>query len=130
MRTPMHTLGSLVFLALANAVATTLLGWWSVPIVSAFWAIVAPRRGAVLIAVLAGAGSWAGILGWSARSGPIRKVDPLLTQIMGLPERSLLVLTLAFGALLSGSAVLIVRRRLPFRSVGSAHDATSPPTGP
>lgn len=105
----MRQLANLLALTAVLAVATVLIGWSAVPVVAAVWVYSMPRRGAVIYAAVAGALAWGGLLLWYARSAPIGAADALVTEILGVPARSLIVLTLAYAALLSGSAALVAQ---------------------
>lgn len=104
---------NLLALALTIAIATTLVAWWTVPIVAAIWTVVYPRRGAVLYASVAGALSWGAMLLWTSRGGPVGHVDRILADIMGAPDRGLIILTITFAALLAGSAALVTQAVRP-----------------
>lgn len=112
----MRALGNLITFTLALAVATVLVGWWAVPVVAALWTILTPRRAAVIYAAFAGAMSWASLLMLQARGGPVGAVDRLVAQLLNVPGRTLIVLTLLYAALLAGSAALLAQALRPARA--------------
>jgi len=127
----MRALANLVALILTIAIATALVGWWSVPIVAGIWTLAAPRRAAVIYASFAGASAWGSMLLLIARGGPVGELNALLSQIMNVPGWGLIALTIAYGALLAGSAALIAQsirpvRFRPFTGL-TASQTTSPP---
>jgi hypothetical protein len=105
-------LNMIAFIALIAA-CTAFVGWWTVPLVSAAWTYAAPRRAGVLYAALAGAFAWGVLLIIMSQQGAITPVDTLLSQVLGVPPRSLLALTLAYAALLAGSAALVTQAVKP-----------------
>ncbi len=90
-------------LALLFAVASALVGWWTVPIVAALWGLV-PTGRPWLSAALAAASSWAALLLLTALEGPVGELAVVLGGVMGLPAAGLLLLTLILPAILAGSA--------------------------
>lgn len=109
----MRALANLVALILTIAIATVVVGWWTVPVIAGIWTLAAPRRAAVIYAAFAGAAAWGVTLLLIARVGPVGAVDGLLAQIMNVPPRTLIGLTLAYGALLAGSAALLAQAIRP-----------------
>lgn len=99
-----------VLLAEAFAVATFALGWWTVPIVAAVWALVSadPRR--VRNAGIAAAAGWATLLVLDAVKGPVGTMASQLGGIMRVPAPVLVILTLVFPALLAWSAGALFSR--------------------
>src|SRR5581483_6977066 len=95
-------------LALAVALATAWLGWWSVPAVAALGTVLSGLRpAAIRRAALGGALGWALLLGWTALHGPVGEVARRLAGVFALPVWALVVLTLAFPALLAGCAAAV-----------------------
>ena len=109
----MRALRNLLALTLTLAVATALGGWWAVPLVSAVWTLGAPRRAAVLYAAVAASMAWTALLFWTASGGAAGAIDDVLAQIMHLPVRAPIALTVAYGALLAGSAALVAQAIRP-----------------
>ena len=109
----MRALVNLVALALALALATVVVGWWTVPLVSGVWTLAAPRRAAVIYAAFAGAIAWGSLLTWTARVGPVGALDRLLAQVMNMPRGGVIGLTLLYAALLAGSAALLAQAFRP-----------------
>ncbi len=106
-------LRSWLLLTILCAIATVLVAWWAVPVVVAVWTALLPRRGGVLTATAAGAAAWGGLLLFAARNGRIDDVAALLGAILGASAWSVVALTLLYGALLAGSAALVVRALIP-----------------
>ena len=90
---------------LAIAAATWLLGWWSVALVAAVAGVVYRQHGgrAGLMA-LAGAEAWALLLIADASTGPFGQLGELLQGVMSIPSPALVLMTLAFPALMGWSA--------------------------
>jgi hypothetical protein len=112
----MRAIVNLVALILTLIVATVFVAWWAVPVVAFAWTLATPRRAAVFYAAFAGATAWGALLSWMSRSAPIGQVDALMAQIMDVPERSIVLLTLTYAALLAGSAALVAQSIRPPRS--------------
>lgn len=102
-----------VLLAVAFAVATFALGWWSVPIVAAVWGFFSTDAHRVLKTGLAAAVGWASLLLLDAARGPVALMAAQLGELMNLPAFALYVLTLLFPALLAWSAAAVTRRPDP-----------------
>ncbi len=106
-------------LSVAFALATTLIGWWAVPVLGCFWGFYesAERRTALVASVAAGLG-WTLLLLWTAAMGPLPSLVQRVAGVMGVPSISLIGLTvmfpmaLAWGAgVLGGTARLAWKRR-------------------
>lgn len=92
-----------IVLMAAFGAATTLLGWWAVPVVGGAWGLLASRRGAWRAAAGTATIAWAILLAASVASG----LGTLISQLNGslrLPALILALLTLIFPAVLAGSA--------------------------
>ncbi len=103
-----------VLLAEAFAVATFGLGWWSVPIVAAIWAVASRDENRARTAALCAAGGWATLLLLDIAKGPVITMGSQLASVMKFPAAVLYLLTLLFPALLAWSAATLVpgfRRR-------------------
>jgi len=102
-------------LTLAIALGTWIGGWWMVPIVAgAYGAWGARRHSAVLTAMLAGAGGWGLLLAYTAMLGPVARLTQLFGTMFRMSGTTLVVLTVAYAALLAVSAAAFARgvRRL------------------
>jgi hypothetical protein len=97
-----------VLLAEAFAVATYGLGWWSVPIVAAIYALASPSKRKALIAAACAAAGWATLLLLDIAKGPVIAFGSKLGQVMGMPAIALYLMTLLVPALLAWSAATIV----------------------
>lgn len=101
----------LAFLALTLAFAAgSMLGWWAVPATAALWGALRPSQGRpALVAALAAALAWAGWLLVDAISGEgaFGVLAVRLSALMSLPAFVLVVLALAFAALLAWSSAAV-----------------------
>ena len=97
-------------LAEAFAVATFGLGWWTVPVIAAAWAIFSSDPHRVRNVSVAAAGGWATLLVLDAVRGPVDVMAAQLGAVMGLPPFVLYFVTLLFPALLALCAATIARR--------------------
>lgn len=107
----MHLIG----LTLAIAAGTWIGGWWMVPVIAgAYGAWGAHRASAVLTAMLAGAGAWGLLLACNASVGPVFRLTQLFGTMFRMSGITLVVLTVAYAALLAVSAAAFARglRRL------------------
>ncbi|MGK2963387.1 MAG: hypothetical protein ACSLFK_14790 [Gemmatimonadaceae bacterium] len=102
-----------VLLAVAFAVATWGLGWWSVPLVAALWGFFSSDFHRARNAALAAAGGWASLLLLDAARGPVGAMAGQLGELMNLPTFALYLVTLLFPALLAWSAAAVMRRPDP-----------------
>ena len=91
------------------AALTWLLGWWGVPIVAAMVGYVHFRQGGGGWRVaLAGAVAWGALLLVNATAGSVGAVARTVAGVVGAPPVALVLLTLAFPALLAWSAATVV----------------------
>ena len=97
-----------VLLAEAFAVATFGLGWWTVPIIAALYALASTNPKRARTAGLCALGGWATLLLLDAAKGPVGTMATRLGGVMGLPGVVLLLLTLIFPALLAWSAAALM----------------------
>jgi hypothetical protein len=101
--------------AICAVVATSLAGWWLIPVVAALWVRVLPR--ADLPATTCGLGAacgWAVLLLVDAAEGPVSTVARRAGGAFLLPGWAFVGLTLVFGALLASTAAIVAgtsRRR-------------------
>jgi len=99
-----------VTLSVGIALATWAYGWWSVVALSAAWTFVRPTDAAVpALAALAGLSAWAALLEYQALLGPVARVADVVGSAMQVGAGPLVVLTLAFPALLAGATAGVVR---------------------
>lgn len=111
----MKWIRDVVALSLVIAAGTWLAGWWVVPIVgAAYGAWAAQQRSAVLSALLASAAGWGLLLAYDATVGPVGRLTQLFGTLFRLPSGTLILVTLAYAALLGGAAASLARgiRRL------------------
>jgi hypothetical protein len=96
--------------AVAIAITTWVIGWWTVPVVGAVFGWL--RRAdpaAPLLAGLAGMLAWSVLLSVSASGAPTGSVSVTVGQAMRVGPGALTVLTLAFPGLLAASAAAVTR---------------------
>jgi hypothetical protein len=106
---------TLIGLALLMAAGTWFGGWPLVAVVAAGWGVgAAGRRTAVFTAALAAALAWGALLAYDASAGPLGRLVQLFGPMFHLPGGMIVVLTLAYAALLAASASALTRgiRRL------------------
>lgn len=95
-------------LAIAFALATWSAGWWSVCVVAAAWPWIArDARHPVLEATAGALLAWAGILAWTAVTGPLGELLRRVGGIFGAPGWALVAGTLVYGILLAWSSATI-----------------------
>jgi len=98
-----------VIVAVAAALGTVLLDWWTVPVVGAVWGLLAHRRGRPERAAFLGATlGWAALLVWNMVVGDGWLVATRLGGVFGLGGVGFVALTLGFGGVLAGSAAAVV----------------------
>lgn len=101
--------------AAAMAGLTWLVGWWAVPLVAAFvGSVLYVREGVAWRMALAATIAWALLLVVNAASGRLGVAATTLGGVLRVPGVVLVLITLAFPALLAWSAatVAIAVRRL------------------
>ncbi len=104
-----------IVLTLLIAAGTWLGGWWVVPLAGGVYgAWASSQRAAVLTAMLAGAAAWCALLAYDASQGPMGRLTDVLGGVLHLSGNTLLVLTVAYAALLAACAAAFARgvRRL------------------
>jgi hypothetical protein len=93
----------------AMAALTWVLGWWGVLLAAAIAGHVFFREGGGGWRIaLAAAASWAALLAADAAAGSFGTVARALAGVLRLPGPALVLLTLAFPALLAWSAATLV----------------------
>lgn len=105
-----------VIVAAICVIATMWVGWLSLPVIGFIYGVVDQRayaRGS--IAAIGAILGWCAILATeAARGADVRMVAMKVGEVMQLPAFALIFATLAFGALLCGTAAVL----------GSAFDLT------
>ncbi|MEE8116714.1 MAG: hypothetical protein V3T28_06375 [Gemmatimonadales bacterium] len=103
-------------LALAIGVATVWLGWWTVPLVGGGWGVA--RRGegypALTVAVSASL-AWVLLLAVTSLQGPVGDFATTVGGVMGIPGWVLIGVTLAFPAVLAGTAAAVAEKLVTLR---------------
>ncbi len=94
----------------AMAAGTWFIGWWTVPVIAAVWA-VADRtdRALPLRAAVAGLTAWALLLAVQLPGGSLERLAGAVGAAIGVGALPLVVLTLVYPALLAASAAGLVR---------------------
>jgi hypothetical protein len=93
----------------AMAALTWLLGWWGVLLAASIVGFAFFREGGGGWRVaLAAAAAWGALLGADAVTGPSGTVSRTLAGVLRIPAPALVLLTLAFPALLAWSAASLV----------------------
>lgn len=92
-----------IVLVVVFALGTAFLGWWTVPLVAAFCGAIV-GRGAWGWAAAAATTAWALLLVENALTGPLTELASTLAGIFGLPGWAMIVLTLAFPAVIAAAA--------------------------
>jgi hypothetical protein len=97
-------------LLLALTLGTFAFDWLSVPIIAAAFAWIRRDDAAVpVLSSIAGAASWMVLLAIQSFAGPIGDVARVVGEAMQVGAGPLVMLTIAFPALLAGSAAGVVR---------------------
>jgi hypothetical protein len=93
--------------AICAAAATSLAGWWLIPVLAALWVRVLPRTDSPASTCGLGAASgWTLLLFVDAAQGPAGAVARRAGGIFLLPAWAFVGLTLLFGALLAATAAI------------------------
>jgi hypothetical protein len=127
----------LVLWAAVTALATRLLGWWSVPLVAALMvglgALVAPRVAARLGrstaggAAAAAALAWAALIAWDATGPGFGAVRGILGRLFELPWPAVVAVTLALPAVLAWCAAAVAEGALALWHPAEGADPLAPP---
>lgn len=97
-------------LVVAMALATWTFGWGAVVVLAGAWTWIRRSDPAVpVLASLAAIVAWGVLLGVQSLSSPIGRVAEVVGTAMQVGPASLIVLTLAFPALLAGATAGVVR---------------------
>jgi hypothetical protein len=106
----MMLLSRLVLLATAFAIATSVLGWWAVPVVAAVYAAISSaQRSSALISGVAAMLGWGALLAVDAARGPIGTLAAELAGILRLGPAEIYALTIAYPGLLAITAAVVAR---------------------
>ena len=111
----MRWLRQLFVLTLLFGAGTWLVGWWMIAVLGAVYgAWAANERLALITATLAAALAWGVLLAYSAAAGPMGRLLDVLGALFRVPGAALVLLTLAYAALLASSSAALTRglRRL------------------
>jgi len=104
----MRSVVSVVVAVAVMAGGTVLVGWWALPVLGVGWGVVENRsRYPGLLGALAGALAWAGLLAYAAVSVGIDQIAVITGGVLGVPAAASYALTIAFAALLAGSAATV-----------------------
>ncbi|HEY5490315.1 MAG TPA: hypothetical protein VIK25_03890 [Gemmatimonadaceae bacterium] len=111
----MKWLIQLIVVSVLMATLTWFAGWWMVPVIGAAYGAWAARQRLTLVtATLSAVLGWGALLAYDASAGPLGRLLQVLGALFRLPGAALIVLTLAYAALLAVSAAALARslRRL------------------
>ena len=111
----MKWLTQLLIVSVLIATLTWFAGWWMVPVVgAAYGAWAFDRRLTLVTATLAAVIGWGALLLVDAAAGPVGRLLQVFGALFRVPGGGLVVLTLAYAALLAVSAAALARglRRL------------------
>jgi hypothetical protein len=101
--------------AICTALATSLAGWWLIPVLAAVWVRAFPRTDLPATTCGLGAASgWGLLLLVNAAQGPAGMVARRAGGVFLVPGWAFVGLTLLFGALLASTAAIVAgksRRR-------------------
>ena len=99
----------LILLAAAFALATLALGWWTVPLLGAAWAVLdSGRRWTAVTASLGATLGWAALLLWNASYSAYGTLQSRVGAIFGAPGALLVVVTLLLAAALAWGAAAAI----------------------
>lgn len=111
----MKWLIQLIVVSVLMATLTWFAGWWMVPVIGAAYGAWAARQRLTLVtATLSAVLGWGALLAYDASAGPLGRLLQVLGALFRLPGAAIVVLTLAYAALLAVSAAALARslRRL------------------
>jgi hypothetical protein len=95
----------ILLVAAVVALATWFLGWWSVPLTGAVYALL--RRGedhAVLEAALGAMLAWGALLAWQTTNPAYSRLSAAISGVFPVPAVVLMVVAVLFAGLLAGAA--------------------------
>ena len=105
----LRTALQIALLALAFALATTTLGWWTVPVLGGVWGVVAaPWERPGRVAALAAGLAWAVLLVWGMLTAPSLLLAGKVGGVMGVPGAVLIAATVALPVVLAGTAAYFI----------------------
>ncbi len=106
----------IALLAAAFAIATFVLGWWSVPLVAAIYAVMgSAQRGSAVACGVAAMAGWGALLLVTAAQGPVGTLAAELGGVLKLSAFAVYAVTIAFPGLLAVSAAVVARALAPSR---------------
>lgn len=111
----MKWLRELIVVSVLMATLTWIAGWWMVPVIGAAYGAWAAHRQLTLVtATLAAVLGWSALLVYDASAGPVGQLLHVLGALFRVPGAALVMLALAYAALLAASAAALARglRRL------------------
>ncbi len=105
-----RTLLQILLLSVAFALATGIMGWWTVPALAALWGLLTPNEKHPELAAAAAAGlGWSLLLVWTATQGPIGELASRAAGVMGISSLALVGMAIAFSMALAWSAAVVGR---------------------
>lgn len=92
------------------ATGTAVAGWWAMPVIGALYGTWGYRqRSTLMLAALAGAAAWGGLLAWTAATGEMTRLLGVMGAVFRVPGSAMVLMTIAFGGLLTSTAAAIAR---------------------
>ncbi len=97
--------------AMLVAVCTWFLGWWSVPVCGAAYALLRPGRdGVVREAALGAMLAWSAMLAWQVANPSFGRLSAAVGGLFPVPVVVLMVIAIAFAGVLAGAAARLLRQ--------------------
>jgi hypothetical protein len=94
----------IVLLTIAMVAATAVCGWWGVGVAGFVWGAWAGRARVVAVAAIL---AWAGLLVWTAVSGPLGTLVRELGLVAAAPGWVLVLVTVVYPGVLAWSAAVV-----------------------
>jgi hypothetical protein len=98
----------LIMLSIAIALATSVLAWWTVPVIAGAWGVLADDedRPALVVSLAAGL-SWILLLVWTAANGPITALAARAAGTFEVPSTVLYGITMLFPMAIAWGAAVV-----------------------
>jgi hypothetical protein len=97
-------------LGVAFALATFIMGWWTVPALAALWGLMTREKNhAELVAAAAAGLGWSLLLIWTTTQGPVGELASRAAGVMGISSLALVGMAIVFSMVLAWSAAVVGR---------------------
>ncbi len=95
-------------LAVAIALGTLVMGWWTVPALGVIWGLIARERERpqVVVATAAAIG-WALLILWMSAQGPTGAVARRVAGVLDVPPVTFFAMTVAYPTIVAWAAAVI-----------------------